>query len=119
MKPCPIDNRWHPHAHSSEELADFVEKHLEFSDNLARQLSAANDELEIAVDALTEIENWTKAYPLEVFPEPDFERARQLLEAGGITLDAVSASNMRHVINGVKGIVDTAMKKLTDEEVKP
>lgn len=54
-----------------------------------------------AQDILDQVETWSKAYPLDVFPEPDFEKARELLAAGGITLGAVSASNMRHVITKV------------------
>ncbi len=41
--------------------------------------------------------NWSKAYPLSAFPEPDLERARAVLEAAGMTLDSLSASSMRHV----------------------
>ena len=55
---------------------------------------------------LARIENWCKAYPLDVFPEPDFTLVRQLLEAGGVTLDAVSASNMRHVVEGIARIIN-------------
>jgi len=29
-------------------------------------------------DALTKIHNWTKAYPIEVFPEPDFKKAAEV-----------------------------------------
>src|SRR5574343_185614 len=56
--------------------------------------------------ALQQIDNWAKAYPLDVFPEPDFKRVREVLEAAGITLDSVSASNMRHVITGIARIVE-------------
>ena len=42
-----------------------------------------------------------EAYPLDVFPEPDWKRAGDLLRAGGITIDAVSASYMRHVVEGL------------------
>ncbi|KKL90502.1 hypothetical protein LCGC14_1904000, partial [marine sediment metagenome] len=44
------------------------------------------------------LETWGRAYPLDIFPEPDMKAAAELLIAGGITLDAISASNMRHVI---------------------
>jgi hypothetical protein len=60
-------------------------------------------------DALQLISNWQQAYPLEVFPEPDLKEARKLLAVGGITLDSVSVHAMRHVINGVKDIVDKAL----------
>jgi len=61
-------------------------------------------------DALTKIHNWTKAYPLEVFPEPDFKKAAEVLMTAGISLDAVSASNMRHVIGRLKDIVENVLK---------
>jgi len=61
-------------------------------------------------DALVEINNWARAYPLDIFPEPDFKRVREVLEAAGITLDSVSASNMHHVITGVARIVEKALK---------
>jgi hypothetical protein len=44
---------------------------------------------------VTQLKHWVSVYPLEVFPEPDMDRARKLLEAGGMTLDAISASNVR------------------------
>ena len=65
--------------------------------------------------ALWEIYNWSRAYPLKVFPEPDFKRVRELLEAGGITLDAVSASNMRYVIESVGKIAAEALGVIFDE----
>jgi len=61
--------------------------------------------------ALHEIEAWSRAYPLKVFPEPDFDRARRILEASGMTLDAISASNMRHVVEGVGKIARDALKE--------
>jgi len=54
---------------------------------------------------LAQIRSWCSAYPLAVFPEPDFAKAKELLEAGGMTLDAISASNMRHVLQGVLRII--------------
>jgi hypothetical protein len=42
--------------------------------------------------------SWAKAYPLDIFPEPDMKKAHAALQAEGMTLDAVSASNMRHVV---------------------
>lgn len=50
-------------------------------------------------DFLAELDGWESAYPLSAFPEPDLKRAAELLKAGGMTLDAVSASNMRHVVS--------------------
>lgn len=72
------------------------------------QLQADNERME---NALERISRWAKAYPLEVFPEPDFVEVRKALKEHGISLDAVSASNMRHVIKGVSDIVDNALNK--------
>ena len=45
--------------------------------------------------------DWCKAYPLAVFPEPDLKLAAKVLKDAGLTLDAVSASAMRHVLTGI------------------
>jgi hypothetical protein len=60
--------------------------------------------------ALEQIVQWSEAYPLRIFPEPDLIKVAKLLEAGGITLDAVSASNMRHVLSGVAKIARRALE---------
>jgi len=52
---------------------------------------------EAAEEFDTQLSNWAKAYPLSVFPEPDLTMAHKLLMTAGMTLDSVSASNMRHV----------------------
>lgn len=53
---------------------------------------------------------WAEAYPLDVFPAPDLARARVALEAAGMSLDAISASAMRHVIAGVGKIAREALE---------
>jgi len=60
--------------------------------------------------ALERIQTWAHAYPLEAFPKPDLKKAHEVLKAAGMTLDAISADNMRHVLNGIKNIVDQALK---------
>lgn len=60
-------------------------------------------------EALQRIVQWSEAYPLDIFPEPDLKKARELLAAGGITLDAISAHCMRHVIDGVGKIARQAL----------
>lgn len=73
------------------------------------RLEAENAALRARVAELEDIQqqirNWIDAYPLSVFPEPDFKQVRELLAAGGVTIDCVSASNMRHVLNGIKEII--------------
>ena len=71
-----------------------------------QQLEAKADRME---DALEQIKTWCEAYPLAVFPEPDFKRAAKLLEDGGMTLDTISASNMRHVLRGIVHLVEQGL----------
>ena len=85
-------------------VAEAVEAEKEKSGSRIAELEAA----------LERIDDWSKAYPLTVFPEPDFKKARALLEAGGMTIDAISASNMRHVVEGVGKIARAALKKGSD-----
>jgi hypothetical protein len=61
-------------------------------------------------DALERIVQWCEAYPIDIFPEPDFKKAAELLKTGGITLDAVAASCMRHVVEGVGKIAREALE---------
>jgi hypothetical protein len=65
--------------------------------------------VEIYEEALYKIVHSADAYPLDVFPEPDFDRARGLLEAGGITLDAVYADAMRRATVGAGAIAREAL----------
>lgn len=62
---------------------------------------AQQDRIDELEEGLQKIVQWSEAYPLDIFPEPDLVKARALLEAGGITLDAISAHCMRHVVGGV------------------
>ena len=66
----------------------------------------ATEEIERLQDTLDKIQSWCLAYPLDIFPEPDFSKCHRLLDAGGQRLDNVSASNMRHVLKGIQEIID-------------
>ena len=81
------------------------------------RLRAENERLDAQNDryarAMHQIETWAEAYPLAVFPEPDFVKAHEALKSVGLTLDAVSASAMRHVITKVREIARAALKEPT------
>ncbi len=68
------------------------------------------DKLEKMEEALWRIKQWSEAYPLDIFLEPDLKKARALLEAGGMTLDSISAHCMRHVVEGVGKIAREALE---------
>ena len=62
-------------------------------------------------EAIEFVDNWCKAYPIEIFPEPDMKKAHEILKKHGMTLDAIGASNMRHVINGVREELKKALEE--------
>jgi hypothetical protein len=76
-----------------------------------REAEALQAKLDQCEEALHQIDSWSRAYPLRIFPEPDLKRVRELLEAGGITLDSVSASCMRHCVEGVGKIARAALNR--------
>lgn len=75
-------------------------------------ISKENETLKAALERLDE---WSKAYPLDVFPEPDMKQVDAVLSAAGLSLDAVSASNMRHVITKVGEIARAALTQKETE----
>jgi len=74
-----------------------------------------NQVIEEKDEALRLIANWAEAYPLEVFPEPDLKRAEEVLSQNGLSLTAISASAMRHVITSCAEIARDGLK--SGEEV--
>ena len=72
-------------------------------------LMAFYDDAAALLEGIEKIIQWSEAYPLDVFPEPDFKKARKLLKDGGMTIDGISASNMRHVITEVAKIAKAAL----------
>lgn len=59
--------------------------------------------------ALRDIEAWARAYPVKIFTEPsaaDLKIANEILAAHNMpSVDAISASAMRHVLDGIIDIV--------------
>lgn len=67
----------------------------------AHAMDCLRAEVERLRAALERISKWVDAHPLDVFPEPDLAKVNEVLKEAGLSLGAVSASNMRHVISGV------------------
>ena len=93
----------------------WTEKDFMFADVLNPKIEAfaklvAAKEREHYDDLFDQIKNWCEAYPISVFPEPDFKKAHEVLKANGMTLDAISASNMKHVITQVQKMIDAAIR---------
>jgi hypothetical protein len=66
-------------------------------------------------ELVEELSGWERAYPLSAFPEPDLAKAAELLKAGGMTLDAVSASNMRHVVSRLAPMIRELIEAIPEE----
>ena len=62
---------------------------------IAAATTALRDENARLRAALEDFVKWSEAYPTDIFIEPDFEKAHALLQVGGMTLDAISASILR------------------------
>ncbi len=99
---------WHDYIRSLLDAANeqFLDE-IGRCENEVEGFEAKNEKLK---EALERIQNWRNAYPLDVFPKPDLKKARKVLKDAGMTLDAISADNMRHVLDGIKDIVDSALK---------
>ena len=94
-------------------IGQFVEGICETLERIPK-LEASLEQMQTVVEAMERIVQWSKAYPLDVFPEPNFKKAHKLLKAGGMTLDAISASNMRHVVEGVGKIAKESLAALEE-----
>ena len=94
------------HANNEKHLYGLFIPKSSFNLLVDKIVEATNDgELELLKDKLQKIKNWIDAYPIKIFPEPDFKKAPKVLKENGMTLDSVSASNMRHVLSGIKDII--------------
>jgi cell division protein FtsB len=105
------------HLHEITKLEAEVERlRAEAADRTKKveSLWALSDARGAEIERLSEAHEWivrlSHAYPLTIFPEPDLKKARELLEAGGMTLDAISADAMRHVITQVAKISSAALE---------
>jgi hypothetical protein len=68
-----------------------------------------NNREDVLEEALQKIDSWARAYPLDIFPEPDFKKAHAVLQENGMTIDAISASAIRHAIEGIGKITSAAL----------
>jgi len=47
---------------------------------------------------LERIVQWSQAYPVDIFPKPDWKRAEEALIKEGMGVTSLSADAMRHVV---------------------
>ena len=78
---------------------DIIAGHKQVAEKALRELAAAQDKLH-------RIRQWCEACPVAFFPEPDWQKAQRVLSRHGMNLDAISASAMRHVLDGIRKIIE-------------
>ena len=87
-----------PHELWNDGIIDKIQRHSRYVE--------ASKRIEKLESKLDKIKDWCEAYPVSVFPEPDLEKAARVLKENDMRLDDISASNMRHVLDGVKNIIE-------------
>ena len=92
---------------STKQLHELITSQALTIDKLYSEVGRLNDVIGL-------LRNWVKAYPLDMFPEPDLKLARKLLEDGGVNYSALNVYSMRHVINGVGKIIDEALGEVNE-----
>jgi hypothetical protein len=98
------------------ELSETITKHLEREIALEAERDALREQVATLRDALGVIVKWGGAYPLDIFLEPDFAKAHELLQAGGMTLDAISASVARRLARIPVGYAETALAATEEKQ---
>jgi predicted nuclease with TOPRIM domain len=73
-----------------------------------RELEEFIETIDHQYDAMQQIKQWCEAYPVDIFQEPDWSEVGSKL--GSTMLSRVSASNMRHVVEGIKRIITECEK---------
>jgi uncharacterized coiled-coil DUF342 family protein len=94
-----------------EEITGLLTEGEEMAKSKQQQINELRDEVTRLRGKVKEIQAWANAYPLVVFPKPNLKKAAEVLKAAGMTLDSISADNMRHVLDGIKDIVEKALKE--------
>ena len=78
---------------------------------LLQRIAALEKDADAMREALLRIVQWADAYPEDVFPavtKDEWKQANVVLDAAGLSLTRISASNMRHVVEGVGKIARMA-----------
>lgn len=89
-----------------EEQAKEIERLKKVAHEFCDEIHEKAIEIERLNDSMHKINQWLEAYPVDLFPEPDLEKAHKVLKENGINLGAISASNFRHIIKGIKELTE-------------
>ena len=88
-------------------FADFQGLTVKDISDLRRKMrDEASVKIERLEEKLNKIKDWCIAYPVSIFPEPDFDKMAKVLKDNGMTIDSIGASSMRHVLKGIQDIIN-------------
>ncbi len=93
-------------------LAQNADSVMETNRVMGERLLEQKALLDRVAEVYEAIDHWCQAYPTDIFPEPDWKKAHEVLTANGMTLDAISASCMRHVITKIGEMVQPLARDL-------
>jgi tetrahydromethanopterin S-methyltransferase subunit G len=88
-------------------LREYMQQ-LNTANKRIEELEEAMEQSDYLFDTIHQIKAWCEAYPLAVFPEPDWVEVRDRL--GDKLTSRVGASNMRHVVVGIGRIITECEK---------
>lgn len=71
-------------------------------------MTAIEDQLDDALQALHRVKQWADAYPTYIFPEPDIAAAKAKI--GETEFMRLHAAWARHLLGGIGKIVNEALK---------
>ena len=93
----------------NESCIELERKLIEYKElnNVQRELiNNLTEQLEQKQEKLDQIETWTRAYPLQIFPKPDYKKANEVLQKAGLSLGQITGGAMRHVLKGIIEIIE-------------
>lgn len=70
-------------------------------DSAVEALDKTRERLHDAEEVIAKVDNWARAYPLDVFPEPDIARCAELLNTGGQSIERLAAYARRGAIEWI------------------
>ncbi len=96
-----------------EQHVEQVQIHADYLNSCELEIEADNrnvadlmDQVDKQGAVLDSIRSWCKAYPLTVFPKPDYTICGPALKEVGQTVDAISADCQRHLLETISKMIN-------------
>jgi DNA-binding GntR family transcriptional regulator len=93
-------------------MSDLTEEICAIAESIEKQMPDSAAVLDRLGDAVGKIEQWTKAYPRDIFipmTSEDWKEHHEILKGATRSGSAAAADSMRHVCQGIQKILDEVM----------